>query len=117
MSHFLESELRPWGRFDVLLDEKYCKVKQIIVRPGQRLSYQKHFKREELWTVVSGELTVVIDGFESVHQVGDSIHIPKESLHRMINRTNDDVIVIEIQRGDYFGEDDIVRIEDDYSRI
>ncbi|MFT5171353.1 MAG: mannose-6-phosphate isomerase [Candidatus Marinamargulisbacteria bacterium] len=106
----------PWGRWEVLLEETYCKVKRIIVQPGNRLSYQKHFKREEVWTIVQGIATITIGGTTSEYPEGSVIHIPLEAAHRIANTTKDPVIFIEIQRGTYFGEDDIVRLEDDYGR-
>jgi len=106
----------PWGRWEVLLDADYCKVKRIIVNPGQRLSYQKHFKREEVWTVVQGEATITLDGKTTVHKPGDVIHIPFQAAHRMGNQGTEPMVIIEIQRGTYFGEDDIIRLEDDYGR-
>lgn len=107
----------PWGRWEVLLEEDYCKVKRIVVNPGQRLSYQKHFKREEVWTIVRGTPLVTINGKTTKHKEGDVIHIPKEAAHRITNSTATPVIFIEIQRGSYFGEDDILRLEDDYGRV
>ena len=106
----------PWGRWEVLLDSNYCKVKRIFVNEGQRLSYQKHFKRQEVWTIVQGQAVVTLDGEEKTYKTGDTIFIPKESAHRIANNEKEQVIFIEIQRGDYFGEDDIVRLEDDYGR-
>ena len=106
----------PWGRWDILLEETYCKVKKITVHPQQRLSYQYHHKREERWTVVQGIATVTLDGKEIVLEKGDHIHIPTLAKHRVENRGTDNLIFIEIQQGEYFGEDDIVRIEDDYGR-
>lgn len=107
---------RPWGRWEILLEAPYCKVKRIIVKPKQRLSYQKHFKREELWTVVQGIATITCDGQVQDYGPGSVVHIPIEAAHRVENKTDLDVVFIEIQRGDYFGEDDIVRLEDDYGR-
>ena len=109
-------EHRPWGTYEVLHDTADCKVKQIIVEPSHRLSYQYHNKREENWTVVKGDLTVELDSVEIVLPVGHSIHIPLGAKHRAINNTNEPVIFIEVQTGTYFGEDDIVRLEDDYMR-
>lgn len=104
-----EIDHRAWGLFEVLLDEKYTKVKKILINPGQRLSYQSHSKRKEIWIVVDGILNVVIDKIEYELSYGESIQIPKRSKHRAINKTNKTVIFIEVQTGDYFGEDDIVR--------
>ena len=112
----LEHSLRPWGEYQVLLDTPYTKVKEIIVNPGQKLSYQSHDRRQEWWVVVQGTLTVILDGkaFEIIK--GSSIHIPINAKHRMINNTESDVKVVEVQTGSYFGEDDIIRYEDDYGR-
>ncbi|HPU28788.1 MAG TPA: phosphomannose isomerase type II C-terminal cupin domain [Syntrophorhabdaceae bacterium] len=106
----------PWGKWFVLIDEADFKVKRIEVLPGHRLSYQKHFKREEHWQVVRGKGLVTIDGKEYELTPGDCIKIPKESFHRIKNIGDVELVFIEVQRGEYFGEDDIVRIEDDYGR-
>ena len=111
------TEVRPWGEFEVLLDTDYCKVKRITINPGQRLSYQYHEKREENWTVVNGALTIELDTLELTLPVGHSIYIPLGAKHRAINETNNPITFIEVQTGTYFGEDDIIRIEDDYNRI
>ena len=113
----LEFKDTPWGRWEVLLDAPYCKVKRIIVHPGGRLSYQKHFKREELWTIVQGHATVTLDGKIHVYREGETVFIPKEAAHRVANEHKKPMVFIEIQRGSYFGEDDIVRLEDDYGRV
>lgn len=110
------TETRPWGTYEVLLDEANTKVKKIIVNPNQRLSYQYHEKRTEHWIVVSGELTIVLDDYKHYRNQGESIHIALGAKHRAWNQTNDPVTFIEVQTGTYFGEDDIVRIEDDYLR-
>ena len=111
------TESRPWGSFENLLDTEYCKVKRIIVSPGQRLSYQYHHKREEVWTIVSGQGVVTIDGITTELTKGSVVQIPIETKHRIENTShNQDLIFIEVQNGTYFGEDDIVRLEDDYKR-
>ena len=107
---------RPWGTYEILLDSKECKVKRIIVNAMQKLSYQYHHKREEYWTIVKGSAVVILNDKEIKLTEGQQIHIPLKAKHRISNQTNDPVILIEIQRGSYFGEDDIVRIEDDYNR-
>ena len=112
----IEAQDTPWGRWEVLLDESYCKVKRLIINPGNRLSYQKHFKREEVWTIVKGTATITINGDTKAYREGAIVQIPKEAAHRIGNETNEPVVIIEVQRGTYFGEDDIVRIEDDYGR-
>ena len=109
-------EERPWGSFEHLLDEEYCKVKRIIVKPGQRLSYQYHHERTEHWVVVQGEAIVILDDEEYEYHIGDVVQIDCETKHRVENKSEQDLIFIETQTGTYFGEDDIVRIEDDYGR-
>lgn len=101
----------------MLDDNPIFKVKKVLVKPGQRLSYQKHFKREENWFIAHGEAEVTLD--DQIHRLkeGEFIHIPFEAKHRINNPSvSQDLIFIEIQRGSYFGEDDIVRFQDDYGR-
>jgi len=113
-----EFDERPWGSFTVLDDELFDhKVKRIVVAPGKRLSYQKHSKRAEHWFVVSGTATVVLDGTERDLVPGDSIDIGLGQAHRCENRGEVPVVFIEVQHGTYFGEDDIVRLEDDFGRV
>ena len=112
----LEHDERPWGCYDVLLDTDFTKVKLITVAPDSRLSYQSHTKRSEQWTVVKGRLTVILDDEQLVFHPGESVHIPCCSKHRAWNETNKPVQFIEVQTGEYFGEDDIIRYEDDYER-
>ena len=107
----------PWGMWEVLLDEPAYKVKRITVLPGKRLSYQKHFRRREHWMVVEGKGVVTIDGKDSHIEKGDTIDIPQEAAHRMANTGDGDLTFVEIQQGEYFGEDDIIRLEDDYGRV
>ena len=109
-------EERPWGEFENLLDAEYCKVKRIIVNPHQRLSYQYHFKRSEVWTVVSGIGLITINDKSWDIAEGQTIQIPAKTKHRIENKTDEKLIFIEVQHGSYFGEDDIVRIQDDYNR-
>mgnify|MGYP001337359009 FL=1 len=110
------TETRPWGKFEVLLDAPDVKVKRITVNPGQRLSYQYHEKRREVWTVVKGMLTIVLDDEKLFRGKGQSIKIPLGDKHRAWNETESPVVFIEVQTGTYFGEDDIIRIKDDYKR-
>ena len=112
----LEIGDRPWGKYYVLVDEPHYKLKKIEVNPCQRLSYQFHHHRKEYWTIVEGEAVVTLDGEEITLKYGESIHIPLGAKHRIENRTSELVIFIEVQTGTYFGEDDIVRLQDDYSR-
>jgi|TARA_B100000902_G_C27311351_1_gene918618 mannose-6-phosphate isomerase len=113
----IESEERPWGRFFVLHDESTYKLKRIEVEPGGRLSYQFHTKRSESWTIVEGKGKVILDGIEKDYEKGETILIPQGVKHRIQNMTNKKLVFIEVQTGKYFGEDDIVRIEDDYNRL
>ena len=111
-----EIETRPWGTYEVLLDDVNVKVKRITVNPNSRLSYQYHQKRREVWTVVSGELTIILEDNKLFRGEGQSIRIPLGDKHRAWNETDKPVIFIEVQTGTYFGEDDIIRIKDDYGR-
>ena len=108
---------RPWGEYEILLDEWNVKVKRIRVKPNKRLSYQYHNKRREEWIVVKGNLTIILDDDKVFRYPGESIHIPIGAKHRAWNETDEDVIFIEVQTGTYFGEDDIIRLEDDFDRI
>jgi len=107
---------RPWGDYKVLLNDKDHKVKEITVKTGQRLSLQRHQKREEHWFIHKGDALVTINGVEHKLSVGQYIDIPRQCEHRIKNIGEIDLVFIEIQTGDYFGEDDIERIEDDYQR-
>ena len=111
-----EFDERPWGHFTTLDDADDHKVKRLVVRPGQRLSYQQHGKRSEHWFVVRGTGTVTLDGRDHSVTAGQAIDIPVGSAHRMANPGRDDLVFIEVQHGEYFGEDDIVRLDDDYGR-
>lgn len=107
---------RPWGMYSVLLESKNYKIKQIIVKPNKRLSLQKHFHRNEHWTVVSGSATITIEDKDFILRANESTYIPMGSKHRLYNPGKIDLIIVEVQVGEYLGEDDIVRIEDDYDR-
>ena len=107
---------RPWGFYTVLADEPDYKVKRIVVYPGQRLSLQKHQQRAEHWFVLSGEGIVTLDGERLNKKSGESVEIPRGSVHRIENQGTADLSFIEVQTGEYFGEDDIERMEDDYGR-
>jgi len=109
-------EIRPWGEYEVLLDASDVKVKRIRVKPNSRLSYQYHTKRREQWTVVKGNLTIVLDDDKVFRGPGESISIPLGAKHRAWNETDEEIIFIEVQTGTYFGEDDIIRLQDDYDR-
>lgn len=107
---------RPWGTFTVLDEGAGYKVKRIEVLAGKRLSYQRHARRAEHWMVVAGAATVTLDGREISLAVGDTVDIAVGSAHRVANPGEATLVFIEIQRGDYLGEDDITRLEDDYNR-
>ena len=107
---------RPWGSYKILSDSPDCKVKRISVKTGGRLSYQYHSKREEFWTFVCGTGKVVLDGEEREVAAGSVVHVPLGCKHRVENTGEGDLDFIEVQLGTYFGEDDIVRLLDDYGR-
>ena len=109
-------EFRPWGMFENLLDSAICKVKRLTVNPGHHLSLQYHQKRSEHWVVVQGRATVQMKDETLYLDPGQSIDIPLGTQHALGNDTDEDVIVIEVQMGSYFGEDDIVRVSDPYNR-
>jgi mannose-6-phosphate isomerase len=109
-------ETRPWGSFEVLLDEPQYKVKRIIVEPGHQLSYQYHQFRAEHWTIVVGQAEVVLDDVVSSVAAGEHIYIPLGAKHRVKNPGTTPMVFIEVQSGTYFGEDDIVRLDDHYGR-
>ena len=108
--------MRPWGSFEILQESAVHKVKLIIVLPGKRLSYQRHEKRAEHWFIVSGEAEVTIDGDVRRMNSGNSIDIGIGVAHRIANIGTEQLKFIEVQTGTYFGEDDIIRIEDDFGR-
>ena len=112
----MEHDIRPWGEYFVLEDAPTHKVKRIIVKPGGRLSYQYHHHRAEVWTIVQGEAVITLDGVDEMYKKGQVAQIPLGSKHRIQNQGSEDLVFIEVQMGTYFGEDDIVRIEDDYDR-
>ena len=114
--NYIEKENRPWGTFYVLQDDAVYKVKRIEVNSKQRLSYQSHKKRAEVWTIVEGNAEVILNGKGFLLKYGESIQIPLGAKHRITNSGNKKLIFIEVQTGSYFGEDDIIRYEDDYKR-
>ncbi len=107
---------RPWGNFTVLDEADTFKVKRIEVLPGKRLSYQIHAQRAEHWYIVAGIATVTLDGKDLHLQAGEAVDIPQGTAHRIENPGAEKMIFVEVQRGTYFGEDDIVRLQDDYGR-
>ena len=115
-------ENRPWGKFEILLDEPNVKVKKITVKPGQQLSYQSHEHRSETWTVIQGMAGYTLDGSDGMIKNKDTLYIPQGAKHRIRNintvQNNMDMIFIEVQHSDrgIFDESDITRYEDDYNR-
>lgn len=107
---------RPWGTFTVLDEGADHKVKRIEVLPGKRLSYQKHAQRAEHWVVVKGTARVTLDGQEISVRTGEAVDIPVGAAHRVENPGAELLVFIEVQRGNYLGEDDIVRLQDDFGR-
>ncbi len=108
---------RPWGYYEVLCDEQKFKVKKIVVHAGKRLSLQRHQGRSEHWHIIEGKALVTVDNNIITLHSGASIDIPQRAVHRIENTGDQDLTFIEIQRGDYFDEHDIERLEDDFGRI
>ena len=108
---------RPWGTYTILEDTPGYKIKRIVVKPGKRLSLQKHFHRNEHWIVVSGTATVTVGETVKTVRPNESTYIKMGEVHRLENEGKIPVILIEAQVGEYTGEDDIVRIEDDFQRV
>ena len=108
---------RPWGSYTILEDAADCKVKRLVVKPGQVLSLQLHHRRAEHWTVVKGTAKVRLGDEEFLLEANQSTYVPVETLHRLENPGEEDIHLIEVQTGNYFGEDDIERFEDIYGRI
>jgi len=114
---YIDKEIRPWGVFYIIANEKNYKIKRIEVNTGARLSYQYHLGRSELWLILEGKAKVTVNGVEKYYNVGENITIPVKSKHRVENDSNQKLILIEIQHGEYFDENDIVRIQDDFNRV
>ncbi len=107
---------RPWGSFTTLEDSVFYKIKHITVKPGKRLSLQKHFHRNEHWIVVSGTAIVRVGDEEKIVRMNESTYIEMGEVHRLENQGKIDLSIIEVQIGEYTGEDDIIRLEDDFDR-
>jgi mannose-6-phosphate isomerase-like protein (cupin superfamily) len=110
------SENRPWGSWHVLDEGDGFKVKRIVVNPSSRLSLQKHQFRAEHWVVVAGTATCTVGGETVTLHPGDTVDVEIGEQHRIANLGDETLVIIEVQRGSYTGEDDIVRLEDDYGR-
>jgi mannose-6-phosphate isomerase len=113
----MQSETRPWGAFFVLEEQPGFKVKRITVNPGGRLSLQSHTHRSEHWAVVNGVATVTVDDHVLTLKRGQAVDIPLGAKHRMENLGTVQMDIIEVQFGDYLGEDDIIRYDDIYNRV
>ena len=116
-AHLIEHDERPWGSYTVLGEDATHKVKRIMVAPGMRLSYQVHRQRSEHWFVVQGRGVATLDGVHIEVGPNVTIDVPAGVAHRIENVGHDDLVFIEVQHGAYFGEDDIVRLEDDFGRV
>ena len=111
-----ENAARPWGGYEVLAEEASFKVKVITVNADQRLSYQRHQHRSEHWYVVQGTGLVTLDGASHDVAAGSTVDVAVRVAHRIQNTGSEPLIFVEVQRGTYFGEDDIERLSDDYGR-
>ncbi len=109
-------EIRPWGSFTTLEEGAGYKIKRIEVNPGHRLSLQMHHHRSEHWIVVSGTAKVTCDGKEMILGSNQSTYVPQCTTHRLENPGVINLVLIEVQNGQYLGEDDIIRFSDDYAR-
>jgi mannose-6-phosphate isomerase len=111
-----EHDERPWGSYTVLDDAHDHKVKRLVVQPGRRLSYQRHARRSEHWFVVRGRGAVTVDGTRTDLGPGEAIDVPRQAAHRIECLGDSELVFIEVQHGEYFGEDDIERLDDDFGR-
>ena len=112
-----QTVIRPWGSYTVLEERANFKIKRIVVNPGAKLSMQMHKHRSEHWVVVSGTATIINNEIEYSLQENQSTYIPKTHLHRLANNSSEPLSIIEVQCGEYVGEDDIVRFDDKYGRL
>ena len=112
----IERDERPWGYYAVVDEGDDFRVKRICVRPGQRISYQRHSRRAEHWYVVTGMGVATIDDVEQRVAPHSTVTVPVGAAHRIANEGDVDLVFVEVQTGSYFGEDDIERLDDDYGR-
>jgi mannose-6-phosphate isomerase-like protein (cupin superfamily) len=115
-SHSVDRTQRPWGWFETLSEVPGHKVKRIRVLPGQQISLQRHHQRAEHWVVVRGQAHISVGARSLELGVGQHVDIARGELHRLANRSQDPVDIVEVQFGPYLGEDDIERLGDDYGR-
>ena len=109
-------ELRPWGKFENILETSFYKIKKLTISPKSSISLQFHKFRSEHWFVLEGTATITLNKKEYKLKKGNSIDIPRKAVHRIKNESSKELIIIEIQLGTYFGEDDIIRLDDPYDR-
>ena len=114
--NYIDKENRPWGSFYVIHEDEKYKLKRLEIEPNKRLSYQFHEKRSETWVIINGSPSITINDITKTFNEGDTIIIPVGTKHRIENKGQEIIVLIEIQTGAYFGEDDITRIEDDFNR-
>jgi mannose-6-phosphate isomerase len=107
---------RPWGYYQTLKLFENSQVKWILVKPNEKLSLQKHLKRSEHWIIIKGTPMITINNSTKTYFENEHAFIPKESIHRIENKTDEEVIIVEVQIGSYLGEDDIIRLDDKYNR-
>ena len=112
----IERDERPWGMYEVLAEGEGYKVKRIVVQPGHRLSLQMHQRRSEHWVIVAGEALITLGERDLKLRANEEARIPVQTKHRVANPGTSPLVFIEVQCGDYLGEDDITRFEDDYQR-
>jgi mannose-6-phosphate isomerase-like protein (cupin superfamily) len=111
------AEERPWGRFEILYEEERLKVKRITVKPGLRLSLQSHNQRSENWVIIQGRAIVTLENGRAHLSPHQAIFIPRGAKHRVENPGQEDLVFIEVQTGNYLGEGDITRFQDDFQRV
>ena len=112
----MDFDQRPWGNYKILLTERDCQVKRIEILPHARFSLQKHARRAERWIVIAGSGVATVGKKKRPVSPGSYIEVPRGEVHRMENTGEKPLVFIEVQNGDYLGEDDIVRLEDDFHR-
>jgi mannose-6-phosphate isomerase len=108
--------IRPWGWYDIIDSDDCFQVKRMTINPGHKVSYQRHQRREEFWLIVKGSAVVTLNDVDTEHGPGELIHVKMLDKHRIGNSGDIDLVFIEVQMGDYFGEDDIERFDDAYGR-
>jgi len=113
----LRTEERPWGSYEILHEHEDYKIKRIVVKPGQRLSLQRHTKRAEHWIIIQGSGIATLNDERIPVTKGSTIHVQLHDIHRIENTGDQELVFVEVQTGTYFGEDDIERLQDDYGRI